>query len=609
MSWIQKLCDTYDYAVTTEAVTDAHNPLPEVGFVRENVAIEVTLSAEGNFIDAEVVSEERQETVIPCTLVSGMARQGTPKLHPIVNSVEYLGTEDQLNTLETWCRDSNVPREIMVLRKYLVNGTLQSDLENSLLKKGCKWSLKDNVRFCIIDGSLEHLELCQRNNVKQSWRTFFNSEYLVNTPNQVCYVTGKLLPVAVKHPYISGSSILIPMSKGKCGGNCVGHFEGEPQEAVSVSCEATIKAHNAWKWLAARQGTHVFGMTFAAWDTRGFQLPNPAESNPEEDEEDEEGEPRPADTKVVFGNSVAGAVGGYWSCKLKEYAAMEREELSTVVLMAIDSATGKGRASIVYYQELGGKDYLENLMYWYQSCKWTIGRTGKDGKYSYRLRTPLPREICDLLYGKGSNEGQKKLKKQLTKQLLPCITLRRPIPRNLAGSVFHKAINPLSYKDKNQRWDERTWREAVGIACALSRKFYYDKGDEHSMALNKNDQDRNYLYGRLLAVADIIEKEVQRQGGNSRTTNAMRYMQRFQQRPYDAWITLRVKLEPYINRLSSGQQSWYRHLLSEIESMFRPEEMLLAQPLNVRFLEGYSCQITDQYKSKKADAANRNQEE
>lgn len=129
------------------------------------------------------------------------------------------------------------------------------------------------------------------------------------------------------------------------------------------------------------------------------------------------------------------------------------------------------------------------------------------------------------------------------------------------------------------------------------------------MALNKNDQDRNYLYGRLLAVADIIEKEVQRQGGNSRTTNAMRYMQRFQQRPYDAWITLRVKLEPYINRLSSGQQSWYRHLLSEIESMFRPEEMLLAQPLNVRFLEGYSCQITDQYKSKKADAANRNQEE
>lgn len=605
MSWIQKLCDTYDYAVTTEAVADAHNPLPEVGFVRENVAIEVTLSAEGNFIDAEVVSEDRQETVIPCTLVSGMARQNPVSPHPIFDKAKLLAIPKQLEILKAWCERPDTPPSVKAVYLYLEKQTLLDDLDKRLSEKKCSWKPDCYVRFSVNDGVLDRSGLWMRNDVKNSWKKCFAEEWLAQQPDQLCYVTGKILQAASKHPNILGNTLLISMING----NCVGHFEGEPQEAVSVSCEATIKAHNAWKWLAARQGTHVFGMTFAAWDTRGFQLPNPAESNPEEDEEDEEGEPRPADTKVVFGNSVAGAVGGYWSCKLKEYTAMEKEELSTVVLMAIDSATGKGRASIVYYQELGGKDYLENLMYWYQSCKWTIGRTGKDGKYSYRLRTPLPREICDLLYGKGSNEGQKKLKKQLTKQLLPCITLRRPIPRNLAGSVFHKAINPLSYKDKNQRWDERTWREAVGIACALSRKFYYDKGDEHSMALNKNDQDRNYLYGRLLAVADIIEKEVQRQGGNSRTTNAMRYMQRFQQRPYDAWITLRVKLEPYINRLSSGQQSWYRHLLSEIESMFRPEEMLLAQPLNVRFLEGYSCQITDQYKSKKADAANRNQEE
>ena len=129
------------------------------------------------------------------------------------------------------------------------------------------------------------------------------------------------------------------------------------------------------------------------------------------------------------------------------------------------------------------------------------------------------------------------------------------------------------------------------------------------MALDENERDRSYLYGRLLAVADMIEQAAQKQGEISRTTNAMRYMQRFQQRPANAWVTLRLKLEPYLDRLSAGQQSWYRRLLSDIESMFLPGGMALAQPLGVRFLEGYSCQTTDRYKSKKTNSDNTNEGE
>jgi CRISPR-associated protein Csd1 len=607
VSWIQKLCETYDYAVTTEAVTDPVNPLPEVGFVRENVAVEVTLSADGKFIDADLVPKERQQTVIPCTLESGMARQNPVSPHPIFDKAKLLATPKQLTVLKAWCERLDVPLSVKTVYAYLEKQTLMDDLNRRLAEKKCPWDSNCYVRFSVNDGALDKSGLWLRKDVKTSWKQCFYEDWLLKNSLQLCYVTGEILPAANKHPNISGNTLLISM----VGDNCIGHFEGKPQEALSVSCETTIKAHNAWKWLAARQGKYVFGMTFVAWDTYGFMLPDIMEDEPDDDEDGEEG-PKTADTNTALGNSVASGISGYWSRKLAEYEQAQPEELSTVVMMAIDSATGKGRASIVYYQELNGRDYLENLMYWYKSCKWVLGRKEKDGVYDHKLRTPLPKEICSLVYGEGGKEGQKKLKKQLTKQLLPCITMRRPVPQGLVDTVFHKVSNPLSFKDKNSRWNKRAWQKAVEITCALSTKYDFDKGDEHAMALDEKEQNRSYVYGRLLAIADIIEQVAQKQGESSRTTNAMRYMQRFRQRPGDTWITLRLKLEPYINKLTARQQSWYRRLLSEVESRFIPGEMQLSQPLNVRFLEGYSCQITDHYKSnksKKLNAEDTNKEE
>lgn len=591
MSWIQRLCDTYDYAVTTSAVSDTKNPLPEVGFICENASIEVMLSADGEFRDAEIVQEDSRKTVIPCTLESGMARQNPVSPHPLFDKAKYLALENQLSLLQEWCEREDTPQSVKTLYSYLKKQTLLSDLEKCFSMKQSKWSDGDYVRFSIIDGTLDQSGLWLRKNVKESWKKFF-ADRLGEKNNDLCYACGKILPIATKHPAI-GTTLLISMVDS----NCEGHFNGEPLKAASVSCEATIKAHNAWKWLAARQGKHLFGMTFVAWDTRGAAVPDAIDWDPADDDEDEDEAPV-VDTNFALGESTSKAIGGYWSQQLTEFSEMSREEESTVIMMAVDSATGKGRASLVYYQELDGKDYLKNLIHWYNSCNWVLGRYDRDKKYSYKPRTPMPKEICDLLYGEGSNEGQKKMKKQLVKQLLPCITLRRPIPESILYTAFHKSVNPNSFKDK------RAWHKAVGVTCALSRKYYLDKGAEHWMALDEHERDRSYLYGRLLAVADKIEEDAQKQGESSRTTNAMRYMQRFQQRPGDTWVTLRLKLEPYFRRLSPKQQGWYRYQLSQIESSFWPGEMVLQQPLDVRFLEGFSCQTTYRHEKTRVNENN-----
>ena len=61
------------------------------------------------------------------------------------------------------------------------------------------------------------------------------------------------------------------------------------------------------------------------------------------------------------------------------------------------------------------------------------------------------------------------------------------------------------------------------------------------MALDKKETDRNYLYGRLLAVADRIEYLTYDEKDNGRVTNAKRYMSTFSQRPYETWKVIEGK--------------------------------------------------------------------
>ena len=51
------------------------------------------------------------------------------------------------------------------------------------------------------------------------------------------------------------------------------------------------------------------------------------------------------------------------------------------------------------------------------------------------------------------------------------------------------------------------------------------------MALDKEETNRSYLYGRLLAVADRIEYRTYDEKDKARVTNAKRYMSTFRRDP------------------------------------------------------------------------------
>lgn len=77
------------------------------------------------------------------------------------------------------------------------------------------------------------------------------------------------------------------------------------------------------------------------------------------------------------------------------------------------------------------------------------------------------------------------------------------------------------------------------------------------MYLEPNRDDRDYLYGRLLALADNFEESVLRkQGVKDRPTNAIKLMSNFTAKPYTTWGILWKQLTPYLKSANGG--SWFR---------------------------------------------------
>lgn len=113
------------------------------------------------------------------------------------------------------------------------------------------------------------------------------------------------------------------------------------------------------------------------------------------------------------------------------------------------------------------------------------------------------------------------------------------------------------------------------------------------MNLDESCNSRDYLYGRLLAIAERIEEVALRLGGENRSTNAARLMQRFADRPFSTWRTIELSLQPYMQRLQGARGGFLTNRKKELDtvaSSFDNEEFILDKPLTGEFLLGYHCQ-------------------
>ncbi len=412
----------------------------------------------------------------------------------------------------------------------------------------------------------------------ESWISYYSS---TKKGSDLCYVVGNKIPIAEQHPAKlrnDGDKAKLISSNDTSGFTFRGRFL-EAEQACTVGFEVTQKAHSALRWLISRQGYRRGEQAVVAWATSGKEIPDPLE-----------------DTFSILGlgggqsDSEASAYTAQeLALKLKQRIAGYGTDLGhgdRVVVMGMGSAT-PGRMAISFYRELDGSDFLQRIDNWHETCSWIHDyrstevidtKTGSKKRVHVRfIGAPAPSDIAEAAYGGRVDD---KLRKSTVERILPCIIDGQKIPQDLVASSVQRASNRIGMDD----WE---WNKTLSIACALYRKYHEEEG--LALALDENRKTRDYLYGRLLALADSLEQWALKENGENRQTNAARLMQRFADHPYTTWRTIELALGPYKARLG-GKSLKRQRLISEVIALFAPDDFLKDQKLTGEFLLGYHCQ-------------------
>jgi CRISPR-associated protein Csd1 len=622
MSWIQKLHETYELCAGLPQFSS--NPLLPISHTTQQAHIEIVIDGSGNFRRASVVSKEDQTTLIPCTEESGGRAGSKPKNHPLCDKLQYvagdyreLGGEvtvgfakeeeephrSYLKDLEAWGASPDGHLKLAAIltyvrKKHVVHDLVRERLlplnsQGKLLKKwdGDKKDVPAIFKVIPAGSSPEdafirwHVEIAndpepaiwKDKEIMDAWIRYYASQ---QTKHGLCMVTGNETILAEQHPAKlrnAGDKAKLISSNDTSGYTFRGRFIDAVQ-ACGVGFVVTQQAHKALQWLLdfeRRQAFRNGNQVIVAWAVSGKSLPdlfnNSAQMFGLESREED------------VAPAYQGDAGQAFAVRLKRYIAGYRTRLGptdAIVVMALDSAT-PGRMAITYYRELTGSEFLERIQLWHESCAWHQN-FGKNLKF---VGVPSPRDITEAAYGRQvEGKSGEKLRKATVERLLPCIIDGRPIPRDIVESTVRSAVN----RPGLEKWE---WEKNLGIACALFRGHH--KQRSYEMALELDRTSRDYLFGRLLAVAERIEDMALYLAKENRGTSAAKLMQRFADHPYSTWRTIELSLAPYKTRLRSRSPGFLvnmEKLLDGIICTFRGQDFMSEARLSGEFLLGYHCQ-------------------
>jgi hypothetical protein len=153
---------------------------------------------------------------------------------------------------------------------------------------------------------------------------------------------------------------------------------------------------------------------------------------------------------------------------------------------------------------------------------------------------------------------------------------------------IHASFVPAEFKDNGRLSGEFLLGYDLQRQ-ALYQKYTAEKGRANLDALNRS---RDYLFGRLLAVAATIEESAMNED-EKRFTNAESAVPQFSLQPLTVWKAVFEKTLPYGERLimhgNRGLYTKLTELLEEIHNLFKPEDFN-NERLSGEYILGYFAQ-------------------
>jgi len=633
MSWIEKLQETYDQcqSMIGGSTNDDEVPLLPICHTTQKAQIEITLDENGHFRRARVVPREEARTIIPCT-ESSSGRTSGEAAHPLCDKLQYVAKdfdkfvgekdsyfESYLEQMTEWTKfEKN--KKVQSVLDYINRGNVITDLvENGVLFADQQKLLYQRNFVKNKNANLDIFDLLpgrwnKQKKAYESWQADAFVRWKVELPNDpqsslwadqeiigswikyytstkdtqaLCYVTGEIVSSADQHPAKlrnDGDKAKIISSNDNSGFTFRGRFT-KADQVVNVGFVTTQKAHSALRWLIDHQGYRKDDLAIVAWATSGAEIPSLVDDSAsvygfDHLESDQESR---AYTAQDVGIKLKKRIAGY---------GKNIGDTTDIIVISLDSIV-PGRLSITYYRELTGSDFLQRIEDWHTTGAWlhtyrsVMVQDQRTGKLKPRFfpfyGAPSPGDIAVAAYGvnrSGKFEVDNKLLKTTVQRLLPCIVDGLPIPRDLVESALRRASNRAGLEE----WQ---FNKALSIACWLFNK--HTRKEKYQMTLDLNRKTRDYLYGRLLALAESLEEWALNKANEDRPTNAARLMQRFSERPYSTWRTIELALSPYKARLG-GKSKKRQSLIDEVIAAFEPDDFISDKRLSGEFLLGYHSQ-------------------
>lgn len=595
-------------------------PLVPISHTTQKVNIEVALTGKGDFVRARVLRPDEITTIIPCTEKSSARTSGLAP-HPLFDKLQYIAGdyvqyggekkkfdyEEYMKNLQDWCSSPYAHPYVQAVYTYLQKKCLIHDLseykilplnqDGSLMKnwKGGKENApaifqnmdKDKTAFdSFVRFSVNEVRLCDDPDVWKSFQDYMEEEL---QKEDYCYAEGKKTKISELSPYKvrnAGDRAKLISSNDTTNFTFRGRFL-TAGEAMAIGYEATQKAHSALRWLISRQGTPYGEEIILTWGMGNEPLPSSQSDTLDMVKQgwDEFGFDRNdaaavTKTEESFAKAFNKVIQGY-----KERIPAN----ASISVIALDAAV-PGRLAIRYYRELQGSRFLERIEDWHRKFRWKLEyrkaelKPGEKPEQVSFIGAPAPLAIIEAAYGEKADD---KLKKQAIERILPCIIDGKNIPVDIMKSAVYRATASVSL----EFWEANKVRS---IACALVCGYYARKGESITMGLDENCSDRSYVFGRILACAEQVERYGQRLSGadtGTRVTNAERLMVAFTKRPKHTTDLLHTKLRPYLDRIHTKSNYDSRAYLTMLSLLDRlGPEAFTDEPLSEKYLLGYASQ-------------------
>lgn len=569
-----------------------------------NNIILIKLNKDGTFYKAEFMPDN-QSIIFPVTSDS-VARSGSnPAPHPLVDKLSYYVQEvsqsqyeEFHNQLANWvcfCKEERVKDYLEKIQRFILRADFLNIVLNSLFgesyqRENLKVTYQDSneksktidLSACFIEFSIVQYHGFKDESVttyKELHQSFISFVRAFQDNMGVCNISGRNETITNKHRGLMGNAKIISVSnKGEA---YKGRFK-EREDVFSVGYETSEKIHLMIKYLLENNNSSTWlGSSQYLINWFSDDLANKSQLDivkPEFDslfeDEDDDIEER---HQLIRPNAENQEIGSSFIKGRKLFGN------DATYYIAILNKTSNGRIALKYFRQLQVSQLLKNLENWQVIYSWEA-RTKSE---IYKQKTPNFNEIINVAYGvdRGryleldNDSFRSDQYQQLVTALIDGKSIPNTIVKKLEANIKHRQNYP------------KCWHSLQQVSLAVLHKQY---GREFNPMVDHENTNRSYLFGRLLAIFELMEAQRYRiEGGNQeRITNAERYWNAYTSQPAKLMMNLANKIKPYEETVKLNSRGIYNKLEKERQEIISLLSPLMTNkdindPLDYQFIFGY----------------------